>query len=126
MLLKPAAALAVSEASRKKPGPRPGGDPTAGGTAPKRPAPRRLPIAPRGILLRAPVPSDRGVRSYIVSLRPPSADAVLRRLLGVDRPGRYSSGRPATVHQGLLACGDSRMPATRQGSLDSAALCDEI
>ena len=72
MLLKPAAALAVSEASRKKPGPRPGGDPTAGGTAPKRPAPRRLPIAPRGILLRAPVPSDRGARSDIRSLRRPT------------------------------------------------------
>ena len=77
MLLKPAAAQAVSEVSKKKPGPRPGGAVTAGGTAHKRPAPRRPPVAPRRSLLRAPVPSNRGVRSYIVSLRPPNADAVL-------------------------------------------------
>ena len=70
MLLKPAAAQAVSEVSKKKPGPRPGGDSTTGGTALKRPAPRRLPIAPRRSLLRAQVPSDRGLRRSFLSLRP--------------------------------------------------------
>ena len=60
MLLKPAAAQAVSEVSKKKPGPRPGGASTAGGTAQsgqpravlppcpsQQPAPNPGPLGPR-------------------------------------------------------------------------------
>ena len=62
MLLKPAAAQAVSEVSKKKPGPRPGGASTAGGTAQSGQPRAVLPPALRSSLPRTPVPSDRGLR----------------------------------------------------------------
>ena len=72
MLLKPAAAQAVSEVSKKKPGPRPGGAVTAGGTAQSGQPSATLPPALRRSLLRSPVPSDRDVRSFAVPLSPPT------------------------------------------------------
>ena len=72
MLLKPAAALAVSEVSKKKPGPRPGGAVTAGGTAQSGQPRAVLPPALRRSLLRSPIPWDRGVHSFTVPLSPPT------------------------------------------------------
>ena len=65
MLLKPAAAQAVSEVSKKKPGPRPGGAVTAGGTAQSGQPRAVLPPALRSSLLRTPVPSDRGLVFFL-------------------------------------------------------------
>ena len=92
MLLKPAAALAVSEVSKKKPGPRPGGASTAGGTAQSGQPRVVLPPALRSSLPRTPVPSDRGLRRSFLPLPPSAPEGHSGRWL------RSRAASPAPAH----------------------------